>query len=154
MKKIYRPNVAAIIMDENYPSKKLFLLARRLDLKEIWQFPQGGIDKKESPIEALFRELEEEIGTKELELIASMPKKLSYDYPEEVKYRFHKYQGQEQQYFLLRLKNNKSILLATANPEFDAYDFYSEEELFKLVKHFKKNIYKEAIEYFKKEGYL
>ena len=40
-------------------------------MNNIWQFPQGGIDENESEEEALLRELEEEIGTREVEIIAS-----------------------------------------------------------------------------------
>lgn len=48
-------------------------------MDNIWQFPQGGIDKGESVKNALFRELKEEIGTDEVEIIAEYPEWLSYD---------------------------------------------------------------------------
>ncbi len=75
MKKLdeYRPNVAAIILSAEYPSQKLFLLAKRKGVRRGWQFPQGGIDKGETPKQALFRELKEEIGTREVEIIAEYP---------------------------------------------------------------------------------
>ena len=68
--KRYRPNVAAVILSPKYPSECEFFIAQRNDIKGAWQFPQGGIDEGENPREALFRELSEEIGTSEIEIIA------------------------------------------------------------------------------------
>ena len=59
--KRYRPNVAAIILSPSYPLECKVFIAQRHDISGAWQFPQGGIDEGESPKEALFRELEEEI---------------------------------------------------------------------------------------------
>jgi len=55
---LYRPNVAAILMDTE---DRLFV-AERINIKGAWQFPQGGIDEGEDAETALFRELAEEIG--------------------------------------------------------------------------------------------
>ena len=63
MKKVYRPNVAVIVLSEEYPKTKDIFIAERSDLNNIWQFPQGGIDEGESAEEALFRELEQEMGS-------------------------------------------------------------------------------------------
>ena len=53
--KKYRPNVAAVILSSVYPKECRFFIAQRLDIKDVWQFPQGGIDEGESPRDALFR---------------------------------------------------------------------------------------------------
>lgn len=154
MCKSYRKNVAAVVLSQAYPKKKLFLLARRSDMKDIWQFPQGGVDPGETHEQALFRELKEEIGTNELELIAKMDKELKYDFPKEALRTFDGFKGQSQTYFLLRLKDDELLSLDVKTPEFDAFEFICEDELFKRVRHFKKALYKKALEYFKKEGYL
>ncbi len=73
IRKRYRPNVAAIILSSNYPHKCEFFLGKRSDIKNSWQFPQGGIDKGETPKEALLRELQEEIGCSSVEVIAEYP---------------------------------------------------------------------------------
>jgi len=55
-KKQYRPNVAAVIVSSKYPEKCEVFIAKRTDVPDAWQFPQGGIDKGERPKDALFRE--------------------------------------------------------------------------------------------------
>ncbi len=54
-----RWGIIAVIIDE---SGKV-LLFERSDRLDSWQFPQGGIKSGETPEQALFRELEEEVGT-------------------------------------------------------------------------------------------
>lgn len=55
--KKYRPNVAAIIVSPDYPNTCEIFIAERIDIEGAWQFPQGGIDEGETPLEALHREL-------------------------------------------------------------------------------------------------
>ena len=81
MQKKYRPNVAAVILSSSYPFKCEILVAKRVDMDDIWQFPQGGIDKGETPKEAILRELKEEIGTNDVEILSAYPSWLSYDFP-------------------------------------------------------------------------
>ena len=152
--KKYRPNVAAIVLSPAYPFECRLFVGKRSDMEDIWQFPQGGIDEGENAKEALFRELKEEIGTKELELIAEYPKWLSYDSPSKVASKMYPYDGQIQKYFLVRLKPNVKIDLNTKHPEFDDYRFVSKKELFELVNHFKKGIYVKVIKYFEEKGYI
>lgn len=152
--KNYRPNVAAIILSPKYPEVCEVMVALRNDIKNAWQFPQGGIDEDETPREALFRELREEIGTSDIEVIAEYPNWLSYDFPENVAKKMYPYDGQMQKYFLVRLRSNAKIDLKTKHPEFSEYRYVKINEVFKEVTQFKKGVYKKVIEYFKKEGYL
>ncbi|MFT5660381.1 MAG: putative (di)nucleoside polyphosphate hydrolase [Sulfurimonas sp.] len=153
-KELYRPNVAMIIVSNNYPQKKEIFIAQRNDLKDIWQFPQGGIDKGEEVHEALFRELEEEIGTDKAKIIGEYPAWISYDFPEKIAKKMKPYKGQTQRYFLLKLKKNAKINLNTEHPEFDEYKFVSVNEVLGLTAHFKKPVYEKVINYFKNEGLL
>jgi putative (di)nucleoside polyphosphate hydrolase len=153
-KRLYRPNVAAIIVSSNYPQDKEIFIAERNDMDDIWQFPQGGIDKGESAKEALFRELKEEIGTDKIEIIAKYPSWVKYDFPEGSAKKMKPYIGQKQRYYLVRLKKKAKINIDTKHPEFKSYKFVSTDKLMKHFKHFKKPIYKQVIKYFKKEGYL
>ena len=83
------------------------LWARRVGGRDAWQFPQGGINRGESPEEALYRELHEEIGLEAnaVEVLAATRGWLRYRLPR----RFiRKGQnpvciGQKQKWFLLRM---------------------------------------------------
>lgn len=152
--KFYRPNVAAVIVSSDYPSTKEIFIAERSDLHGVWQFPQGGIDEGESPEEALFRELKEEIGTKKIEIIAQYPDWIAYDFPPHVAAKMAPFAGQKQRYYLVRLKKEAVINLETKHPEFKDYRFIGVDTLFEHVAHFKKPIYEQVILHFKAEGYL
>ena len=152
--KKYRPNVAAIVLSSAYPFECKVFIAKRSDMDNIWQFPQGGIDNDESPKKALLRELKEEIGTNEVEIIAEYPNWLSYDFPSRVAPKMYPYDGQIQKYFLVRLKHNAKININTKHPEFSDYDFVSIKRVFEMVNHFKKNIYVKVIKHFEEKGYI
>lgn len=153
-KDLYRPNVAMIIVSSDYPQKKEIFIAHRNDLAGIWQFPQGGIDEGEEVHEALFRELEEEIGTADAELVNEYPEWISYDFPEKIAKKMKPYKGQKQRYFLVRLKKDAKINLETEHPEFDSYKFVGVDEVLGLTAHFKKPVYETVMSYFINEGLL
>ncbi|AHJ13215.1 MULTISPECIES: RNA pyrophosphohydrolase [Sulfurospirillum] len=152
--KRYRPNVAAVIVSAKYPFQCQLFIASRSDIADAWQFPQGGIDAGETPQEALYRELEEEIGTGDVEIIAEYPQWLQYDFPQKIAQKMYPFDGQSQKYFLVRLKKDAKINLATKEPEFCDYKFVNLEEVFDFITYFKRPVYKQVLEYFKKEGYL
>lgn len=152
--KTYRPNVAAIILSPKYPLTCELFIASRTDIKNAWQFPQGGIDKSESPKEALFRELKEEIGTNKVDIIAEYPEWISYDFPHQIVKKMYPYDGQIQKYFLVRLQEQSKININTKEPEFDAYKFVEVKDLFDYITYFKRPVYKQVLEYFKRKGYL
>ena len=76
----YRANVGIVITND----KKQILLAKRFK-QNGWQLPQGGIDKDETELDALYRELQEEVGldSSHVTLIAKTPKWLRYEIPDE-----------------------------------------------------------------------
>lgn len=152
--KLYRPNVAAVIVSSRYPKECEIFIAERSDIPDAWQFPQGGIDEGETPKEALLRELEEEIGTNKVKIIAEYPEWISYDFPEPVKTRMKPFVGQKQRYFLVRLASDAVINLDTEHPEFIRYRYTGLAEIFSQVSHFKRPVYKTVIKKFQKEGYL
>lgn len=154
MKKIYRPNVAVIVLSHEYPNKKDIFIAERSDLTNIWQFPQGGIDEGESAEEALFRELEEEIGTRDVEIIAEFPEWISYDFPSHIAAKMKPFAGQTQRYYLVRLNEKANININTEIPEFSDYKFVDFSELSKYTAHFKRHVYEKVLSYFKEERYL
>ncbi len=157
MKRIkrYRPNVAAVILSSKYPDKCEFFVAHRTDIKNAWQFPQGGIDEGETPQEALLRELMEEIGCNDVEILGEFPEWITYDFPPTSKGKQYPFDGQTQKYFLVRLKDESKIdLNAFEIPEFKEYDFVGYEALIPKVTYFKRKIYRKVISYFMNEGLI
>ena len=154
--KSYRPNVAAVILSSKYPDKCEFFIAHRSDIKNAWQFPQGGIDEGETPRDALRRELLEEIGCDKVEVLGEFPEWISYEFPKKTtSKKIYAFDGQTQKYFLVRLKDGAEIdLQAYEIPEFEEYEFVEYEELFKKVTYFKRKVYRRVIDYFIKEGLI
>ena len=153
-KDLYRPNVAMIIVSNNYPVKKEIFIAQRNDLTDIWQFPQGGIDEGEEALEAMYRELKEEIGTKKVKIIAEYPEWLSYDFPTKIAKKMKPFKGQKQKYYLVKLKKSAKINIETKHPEFSNYKFVDVDDVLDLSAYFKQAVYKKVIKHFKKEGLL
>ncbi len=152
--KSYRPNVAAIVLSSKYPFECNFFLGLRNDIDGAWQFPQGGIDEGETPKQALLRELKEEIGTNNVEIICSYPDWISYDFPNTIAKKMYPYDGQIQKYFLVKLKSNSDININTKHPEFCDFKFVKARYVYKSVTPFKLSVYKKVLKYFKNEGYL
>ncbi len=152
--RLFRPNVAMIIVSHEYPKNKEVFVAKRNDMKDVWQLPQGGIDSGESVEDALFRELEEEIGTSHLEVVAEHPLWLDYEFPKSIAKGMKPYIGQRQKYFLLKLKEGATINLQTAHPEFCEFKFVPTSKVLELDVGFKKDVYKKVINYFMQEGLL
>ncbi len=153
MQSKYRPNAAAIVLSKEYPFACKVLIAERTDIEGAWQFPQGGIDDGETPKEAVLRELEEEIGTRKVEIVAECGEWFNYDFPSDVK-KIGNFRGQTQRYFLVRLKDGAKINLKTKHPEFCAYKFVDVASVLKSVTAFKKGVYIKALRWFKERGYL
>ena len=95
-----------------------------------WQFPQGGIDENESPIEAAIREVEEETGLAEQDLNFIWESKswFFYDVPKERRNNYfigkNKFIGQRQKWFLAEIKSGheKNINLSkNLHIEFDDF---------------------------------
>lgn len=143
----YRDNVGACLFN----AAGLVLVARRADVPNAegpaggWQLPQGGLDPGEDPRIAVFRELEEEIGTARAEILAEHPEWLTYDLPPELigKALKGKFRGQRQRWFALRfLGQDADIRLdLDPHPEFDAWRWVRLGELPSLIVPFKRPIY-------------
>jgi putative (di)nucleoside polyphosphate hydrolase len=142
----YRANVGAALFSRD----GRVLVGRRADLGadrgEVWQMPQGGIDEGEDPRAAVMRELSEEIGTDNAEIIGEHPEWLSYDLPPELVGRVlgGRYRGQRQRWFALRfLGHDDEIRLDAHQPaEFDAWKWVELSALTSLSVGFKLEIYR------------
>jgi putative (di)nucleoside polyphosphate hydrolase len=149
--KPYRTNVGALLFNAD----GLVLVARRADMPNAegaaggWQLPQGGVDDGEDLRVAVLRELAEEIGTDQAEIIAEHPGWLTYDFPPDLAasgFRIaQKYRGQRQKWFALRFLGVESDIRLDADdhPEFDAWRWARIEDLPALAVSFKRAIYKD-----------
>jgi putative (di)nucleoside polyphosphate hydrolase len=148
----YRPCVGIMLANR----QGHVFVGQRIDSKEgdAWQMPQGGIDKGESPEEALIRELDEETGIAAhfVDVIARSAHEHLYDLPDELigKLWGGKYRGQAQRWFLVRFKGEDSdINIATAHPEFDAWRWAEADQLVELIVPFKRPVYRDVVQEFR-----
>lgn len=143
---LYRPAVGMIILNRD---NKIFV-GQRLDNKEpAWQMPQGGIGPHEDADQAMLRELEEEIGTRNVEIIVKSKKWYKYDLPSELASHLWngKFKGQKQIWYVLRFRGqDKEININTYHPEFHSWKWVAKEELLDLIVHFKKELYARLLE--------
>lgn len=122
----------------------LVFVGRRIDTRNAWQMPQGGIDKDEDPRAAALRELEEETGTSKAEIIAESADWLSYDLPAELAAKVWqgRYRGQKQKWFAMRfLGQDSDIDLNCGHPEFEAWRWSPLESLSGTIVDFKRPLY-------------
>ena len=142
----YRPNVAIALM---HADGRLFW-ARRVH-RDGWQFPQGGMNTDETPLEAMYRELREEtgLGPEHVEVLGATPGWLRYRLPNRCMRRSERPMclGQKQVWYLLRLVGSEQDvrLDATDSPEFDRWrwvDFWYPVE---HVVSFKRRVYAQAL---------
>jgi len=141
----YRPCVGMMMLNRQ---GRVFVGKRLDQTLEAWQMPQGGIDEGEPPREAAFRELAEEIGTRNARLLSEHPEWLTYDLPTHlIGYALQgRYRGQKQKWFALRfLGADSEIDLATAHREFSEWRWVDIDTLMGLIVPFKRDIYGKVV---------
>lgn len=144
----YRKNVAAFIIN----NKGEILTCERCDFPGTWQLPQGGIDEGEGVEEALWRELMEEIGTNNAQIIDALLPPLRYDWPDDIR-KLRSYAGQEQFFYLLRLNDEAKIDFCQHDThEFRSYQWLNSAEFTAVISGFKKDNYLMAIKMFEERN--
>ncbi len=142
----YRPNVGIILSNR----EGRLLWARRIG-QDAWQFPQGGIRSDETPEEALYRELQEEVGLRadDVKVIGATRGWLRYRLPDRYVRRNARPVciGQKQVWFLLQLVGSEEAvrLDATDHPEFDRWRWVSYWQPLREVVAFKRGVYRRAL---------
>ncbi len=144
----YRPCVGIMLLNRH---GQVFV-ARRIDMPSAaWQMPQGGIDEDEAPLEAAFRELEEEIGTAKAEPLAETEDWLNYDLPADLVAVLWggRFRGQTQKWFVMRFTGEDSdIDIETERPEFLEWKWAEVTALPGLIVPFKRELYAELVRRF------
>ncbi len=145
----YRPCVGVMLINR----EGLVFVGRRIDQTvEGWQMPQGGIDDGETPAVAALRELEEEIGTGNAQVLRELDEWLTYDLPAHLLgVALHgRYRGQRQKWLAMRfLGENGDIDIRTAEPEFAEWKWLAMEALPRLIVPFKRDTYAKVIAEFR-----
>ena len=142
----FRANVGIIITNQ----RGQLLWAKRY-AQNAWQFPQGGLDKGESPKQAMYRELYEEVGLKpdDVKILKQSEKVYSYKLPEKYIRQGTKPLciGQKQKWFLLRLDapDNAVRLDVDTTPEFKDWKWVSYWYPISSVVDFKQQVYRSAL---------
>ena len=135
----YRPGVGIMLLNRN---NRVFVGRRRRPKGGAWQMPQGGIDPGETPRAAAFRELKEETGVVNAEILAESQVWLSYDLPEKLlgKVWNGRWRGQRQKWFAMRFKGRDAEIKLDRH-EFDDWKWVRMAEIPDLIVPFKRKVY-------------
>lgn len=148
---LYRPGVGIALFSRD----GRVLIAERLDNPGGWQMPQGGIDPGEEPEIAVFREMEEEIGTRNARITGVMRDWLYYDLPPHLSRKLWggKWKGQKQKWIALEFLGQDSEIRLDlhSHPEFRQWKWVTPEEMLTLVVPFKRGVYEKVVEEFGKK---
>jgi len=142
----FRPNVGIILLNQ----RNQVFWGKRIR-SHSWQFPQGGIDRGETPEQAMYRELHEEVGLmpEHVSIVARTRDWLRYEVPDRFIRRDARghYKGQKQIWYLLRLTTGdwQLNLRATSHPEFDAWRWHDYWVPLDVVVEFKRGVYELAL---------
>lgn len=96
---------AGVVIVIRHPDMRQIMAFERADVAGTWQLPQGGLEQGEEPISAAWRELKEETGLGEADVVARVefPEWVAYEWPDDV-IREHgrdgRRRGQVQKWFL------------------------------------------------------
>jgi len=142
----YRPNVGILLVNVNDD----VFWGKRVN-QHAWQFPQGGIKSGETPEQAMFRELEEEVGLRpeHVKILGRTREWLRYEVPDKWVRRDWRgtYRGQKQIWYLLRMlgRDCDVKLRGSGKPEFDAWRWSGYWVPFEAVIEFKRDVYRRAL---------
>lgn len=120
-----------------------------------WQMPQGGIDPDEDIVTAARRELAEETGITQAELLAVTEEWWSYDFPpyDGPPHKLSAFRGQRQRWVAFRFSGEeREIDIGKPNgdepPEFSEWRWRPLAEMPELIAPFKRPVYEQVVRAF------
>ncbi len=129
-------------------------VGQRIDSLNAWQMPQGGIDTGEDPAAAALRELHEEVGSDNVQLLAEAEGWLTYDLPPALAAQVWdgKYRGQAQKWFAFRFLGNDDEfdIHGVEEPEFEIWRWADIADVAGLIVDFKRPVYEAVVAEFKR----
>ena len=140
----FRKGIGAIVLDK----KGNIIVFQRNDYKDSWQGPEGGIDENETVIDALKRELWEEIG------LSSEKYEILKETKDFIRYKFEKpsmgFDGQDKKFFLIKLISEPNFKFDNKEDEieFSNFKIIETKEMIKLAPTFKKEVYLKVLKEF------
>ena len=141
-----RTGVGIVLLNSN---NQIFVGKRIDNPVNLWQMPQGGVDKDENFFQAACRELKEETGVINVKLIKEIDNFLTYNLPKNLlgKIWKGKYRGQKQKWFVMRfIGKEEEINIKTKKPEFKEWKWIEINQLTSVVVKFKLDVYKKIFE--------
>ena len=147
MQKLPMRNGVGVIILNN--ENKVFVGKRKDNPVNKWQMPQGGVEKGESYLSAMKRELYEETSIKSIEILNEINGFFEYELPKNLVGIIWKgkFRGQKQKWFIAKfIGDENEINLQTKNPEFIEWKWIIPDDLPKTIVDFKKKMYVELLE--------
>lgn len=142
----YRANVGIILCN----AQDQVLWAQRRQ-HNSWQFPQGGVEPDETPEQAMYRELGEEVGLepKHVEILGVTSDWLRYRLPKQYIRSGNDPVciGQKQHWFLMRFKGKEADvrLDCQSPPEFESWRWVDYWQPAQEIVFFKREVYQLAL---------
>ena len=136
-----RNGVGVIILNKK---NEIFVGKRKDNPSDKWQMPQGGIDKGESYISAMRRELFEETSIKNIDILKEIDGFFEYELPDHLVGIIWKgkFKGQKQKWFIVKFTGKeKEINLKTKNQEFIDWKWIVPDKLPEVIVDFKRDMY-------------
>lgn len=145
----FRPCVGIALFNQ---AGQVFV-GERIDNPGAWQMPQGGIDAGETPEQAFYREMQEEIGCDKAEIVRIMDRPLRYALPPRLIARLWdgRFGGQEQTWIAARFTGMDGDINIYAHnpPEFQSWQWVALSDVLDLIVPFKRDTYREVIASFR-----
>ena len=136
-----RNGVGIIILNKDH---KVFVGKRKDNPIDRWQMPQGGVEKGESYLSAMKRELYEETSIKSIDILKEIDGFFEYELPKNLVGIIWKgkFRGQKQKWFITRFLGEESeINLNTKHAEFIDWKWIEPKLLPEVIVNFKKDLY-------------